>query len=172
MCINSPEAALTLPGRGFYHPIMKISPAHQVTALGALAMGLVLVTEAARADADALRARIATIERAVVRGDAAALCAGATRSGRVRIELSGLADARGSYGPGQLQVVLQRVFTAFETRAFAFEDDPRTGEPTVFARGVWVRRAREGGDEARDTLTFALRLEEGEWRIVEIRSFP
>ena len=124
-------------------------------------------------ESGALHARLDAIAGAVRRGDAGALRAAATRDGRVRVDLRGLPDAQGSYGPGQLQVVLGRVFEAFETRSFAFDDEARKGgPPTVFARGAWVRRPRAGGSETRDTLTFALRLEEGDWRIVEIRSSP
>jgi len=124
-------------------------------------------------EAAALRARLEAIEAALRRGDAEALRAAATRDGRVRVDLRGLPDAQGSYGSGQLQVVLGRVFEAFETRSFAFDDEAREGRPpTVFARGAWVRRPRDGGTEVRDTLTFALRLEQGDWRIVEIRSSP
>lgn len=127
----------------------------------------------AAGEAGALHARLDAIASAVRRGDAEALGAASTRGGRVRVDLRGLPDAQGSYGSGQLQVVLGRVFDAFETRSFDFDDEAGEGGPsTAFARGAWVRRPRGGGAEVRETLTFALRLEEGDWRMVEIRSSP
>lgn len=141
--------------------------------LGAAAFAPAPPAPAAAAEAAALHACLDDVAGAVRRGDAALLRALATRGGRVRVDLRGVPDAQGSYAPGQLQVVLARVFEAFETRSFAFDDEAREGAaPLVFARGAWVRRPRDGGAEVRETLTFALRLEQGAWRMVEIRSSP
>jgi hypothetical protein len=153
--------------------MMSIRRIHLVAAVSAAALASTPIARAASGDSGGLSVRLGAIEGAVRRGDAGALRAAATRDGRVRVDLHGLPGAQGSYGPGQLQVVLRRVFDAFETHAFAFDDERRERAPSmVFAGGTWVRRPRRGGDEVRDTLTFALRLEEGDWRIVEIRSSP
>ncbi len=103
-------------------------------------------------------------------GDARAVAAHCTRAGRVQLELR---QAQGSYGAGQLEVVLARLFSALETRALAFDDDRRVAhEDTAFARAEWRHRTRDGGVETRETLTFALHLEGDVWRVVEIRSSP
>lgn len=152
---------------------MKLLRVFAVAVVFPAAAGVALRAADATPEADALRARLAMLERAVRDGDAAALRAAATRAGRVRLDLGGLDDAQGSYAPGQLEAVLSRVFQAVETRSFRLEADRRhAADVTAFARGVWVRRPRDGGAEIRETLTFVLRVEEGDWRIVEIRSSP
>jgi hypothetical protein len=121
---------------------------------------------------EALEARLAQLERAVRAGDAAALRAQASE-GRVQVDLRGFTDARGAYAAGQLQVVLERVFATLETRTFAFDvEAPREREAAFFASGVWIHRPRGGGPEARQTLTFALQVERGQWRVVEMRATP
>ncbi len=103
-------------------------------------------------------------------GDARAVTGHCTRAGRVQLELR---QAQGSYGAAQLEVVLARLFAALETRALTFEDEQREAhEETAFARAEWRHRARDGGVETRETLTFALHLEGNVWRVVEIRSSP
>lgn len=127
---------------------------------------------ATRADEPA-RERVQALADAWRAGDAAALAAAATRAGRVRLDLPGLAGGSGSYGAGQLEVVLGRVFATLETRALRFDSPPRdAGAALTFVRGAWTWRARASGEETRETLTLALRLEEREWRLVEIRSSP
>lgn len=136
-----------------------------------LLLGLNTLAPAATND-EALEARLAQLEQAVRAGDAAALRALAS-DGRVQVELRGYADAQGVYAAGQLQVVLARVFATLETRSFAFDvEAPREREASFFASGTWVHRPRGGGPEARQTLTFALHAERGQWRVVEMRATP
>ncbi len=138
-----------------------------------LALALVLAAPARTACADALGERLERLAGALRAGDADALADAATRGGRVRLDLRGIADARGSYSAGQLRAVLRRVFASLRTRAFRFDSDAREAdEATVFARGAWRVAAQEGGAETRQTLTFVLRREDGDWRIVELRSSP
>ncbi len=125
---------------------------------------------AAVAAATPQRPRLLAIAAAWRSGDARAIARYCTRAGRVQFDLAG---AQGSYGAEQLEMVLARVFERRQTRSFAFEDDEReAAAATAFARANWEHRARAGGRETREMLTFALRLEGGEWRIVEMRSSP
>lgn len=118
----------------------------------------------------ALGARLRHIESAFREGDAGAVRAASASGGKVRVDLRDLTSGPGSYGPGQLEVVLSRIFQAHQTREFGFRDeDVRVSGPgTAFARGRWVRRA--GNRETSETLTFTLREESGQWRIHEIRT--
>ncbi len=138
-----------------------------------LALLLAAFPRVTTAESDAaLEARLAQLERAVRQGDADALTALASK-GRVQVDLRGFADAQGAYAPGQLQVVLDRVFATLETRAFTFDVEAPPGrEATFFASGTWLHRPRGGGPEAHQTLTFALHVEGGQWRVVEMRATP
>lgn len=92
--------------------------------------------------------------------------------GRVRADLDPLADGHGSYGPGQLQVLFDRTFDAFETRSFQFRDRDVTvpSSRTAFARVRWERVSRQDRRSVAETLTFTLRADDGVWRILEIRT--
>jgi hypothetical protein len=137
-----------------------------------LVLAALAATGTARADGPAA-GRLQELAAAWRAGDAAALAAAATRSGRVRLDLPGVAGGSGSYGHGQLEVVLGRVFAAVQTRGLRFDEAPRAaGAGLAFARGAWTWRVRASGEETSESLTLALRLEEREWRIVEIRSSP
>lgn len=148
-----------------------------------LILGLVLVGAPLAAaetpfglDADevdpVLWSRLQRIEAAFRQGDAGSLRLSFSGAGKVRVDLKGLTDGQASYGLGQLQVVFAQIFEEFRTRDFAFEkDEVKVSRPgTAFARGRWVRRSQAGGPETVDNLTFTLREESGDWRILEIRS--
>jgi hypothetical protein len=117
-----------------------------------------------------LSSRLQRIESAFRDGDAGALRPCFAASGKVRVDLRDLTDGPASYGPGQLQVVFEQIFEGTRTREFAFrkQDVTVTSPGTAFAKGRWVRRARTGGQETVDTLTFTLREENRDWRIHEI----
>jgi hypothetical protein len=117
-----------------------------------------------------LSSRLQRIESAFRGGDAGALRPCFASSGKVRVDLRDLTDGPASYGPGQLQVVFEQIFDGTRTREFAFrKQDVTVPSPgTAFAKGRWVRRARTGGQETVDTLTFTLREEDRDWRIHEI----
>jgi hypothetical protein len=119
----------------------------------------------------ALESRLHSIESAFRDGKASALAGSFSKDGKVRVEISDLPQGEGSYAAGQLQVIFDRIFEEFRTREFAFtRDDVRISrDGTAFARSRWVRR-RPRGDETVDTLTFTLRDESGDWRILEIRA--
>jgi hypothetical protein len=120
----------------------------------------------------ALSSRLRHIESAFREGDAGSLRLSFSSGGRVRVELRDLPEGQGAYGPGQLQAIFNRIFEQVRTEDFAFgKDDVRVAIPgTAFARGRWVRRAPTRGPETVDMLTFTLREESGDWRILEIRS--
>ena len=117
-----------------------------------------------------LSSRLQRIESAFRGGDAGALRPCFASSGKVRVDLKDLTDGPASYGPGQLQVVFEQIFDGHRTREFAFRKQDVTvpSAGTAFAKGRWVRRARTGGQETVDTLTFTLREENRDWRIHEI----
>jgi hypothetical protein len=126
---------------------------------------------AAAQEADAaLSERLRSIETAFRRGDASALRSSSAATGKVRVDLRELTNGPGSYGPRQLEVVFTKIFEGQQTRAFSFrKEDVTVAAPgTAFARGQWVRGA--GARESKDTLTFTLRDESGQWRIHEIRT--
>jgi hypothetical protein len=139
-----------------------------------MAMAMLLGEAApARAALDpGLASRLRRVETSFRNGDAASLRPAFTGNGKVRVDLKAVMDGPGSYGPGQLEVIFDRIFDENHTREFSFRDEDVTvSKPGVaFARGRWVRKPRPGGAEATDTLTFTLRQESGDWRIHEIRS--
>lgn len=69
-------------------------------------------------------------------------------------------------------MIFGEIFQEHRTREMAFERNDVTLSPsgTAFARGRWIRRPQHGGAETVDSLTFTLREESGDWRILEIRS--
>ena len=118
-----------------------------------------------------LSSRLKRIVAAFRQSDANALRPSLPETGKVRVELPDLREGQGSYGPGQLQVVLDRIFQESPTRDFSFGKGSVTATPgTAFARGHWVRRTGPRGQESASNLTFTLREESGDWRISEIRS--
>lgn len=149
---------------GVYHP--RVVPF-------AVAATLVLghVAPAETPDAD-LMARLRRIEAAFRQGDAPSLRTSFSSTTKVRLDLREVAEVQGSFGPGQLQVIFGQVFEASGTSEFAFPLQQVTlpSKETAFARGRWVLRSRPGGAQTVETLTFTLREEDGDWRILEIRS--
>jgi hypothetical protein len=119
-----------------------------------------------------LASRLRRIETAFRSGDAASLRPAFTAAAKVRVDLKDVMDGPGSYGPGQLEVIFGRIFEENRTRQFSLPDqDVTVSTPGVaFARGRWVRKVRQGGSDASDTVTFTLREESGDWRVHEIRS--
>jgi len=136
---------------------------------GPASSSLVPLVSHRRADG-ALEARLDKIAGAFRDGDATALRASFSAGGKVRVELHDLPQGEGSYAAGQLQVIFGRLFGDSRTRAFDFpREDVKLSKGTAFARGRWVRRQVQG-EEIVETLTFTLRDESGDWRILEIRS--
>lgn len=119
-----------------------------------------------------LSAGLRRIETAFRNGDANSLRLSFSTAGKVRVDLRSLTDGQALYGPGQLEVIFGNIFGEFRTREFSLGDkDVTVSLPgTAFARGRWVRSGRPGGPEVTENLTFTLRRESGEWRILEIRS--
>lgn len=144
--------------------------------LSMLALAAPLLTAARPAIPDdqepGLSSRLRHIEAAFREGDASSLRSSCTSTGKVRVDLRDLPEGQGSYGSGQLQAIFSHIFEESRTREFAFgRDDVTVPAPgTAFARGRWVRRNPPRGQETVDTLTFTLRQESGDWRILEIRS--
>lgn len=95
----------------------------------------------------------------------------ASRRARVHVDMEGAGPIRGAYGAGQLAAVFARVFAACETRSFDFLPEAQSSSgPSSFARARWVRRVRGEQRDLEQTLTFVLALEDGAWRLVEIRA--
>jgi hypothetical protein len=155
---------------GNYHP-MKMR-AVRTALLGWLS----LCAAASRADAvesvpTELLARLQHIESAFREGDAGSLRLSFPATGKMRVDLKGMTDGQESYGSGQLQVIFGQIFAQFRTRDFLIpRDEVRvSSQGTAFARGRWVRADREGVTRS-ETLTFTLRADGSDWRILEIRS--
>jgi hypothetical protein len=148
---------------------MSRAPLRALAALVAVVLAVPVWADA-REGADEVWDRLSHIEGAFRRGDADALRRSLSSSGKVRVDLGAVAEAQGSYGAGQLQVLFGQVFGRQPTREFAFRPADVKVSPsgTAFARGKWIRGS--GGREREDTLTFTLRHESGDWRIVEIRT--
>ena len=119
-----------------------------------------------------LHARLERIEAAFREGDAGALRSSFAASGKLRVDLKDLTQGQEVYGAGQLQVIFDQIFKSCRTRDFRFAPDevsvPSPG--TAFARGRWTRSGRRERVELVDTLTFTLRDDGSDWRILEIRS--
>jgi len=88
-----------------------------------------------------LWSRLQRIEGAFRGGDASALRSSLAAAGKVRVDLRDLTDGPASYGPGQLQVIFERIFDENRTRDFAFrKQDVTVSSPgTAFAKGRWTR---------------------------------
>ena len=163
---------MTVPKDGVYHRmVMRAWLTIAVTlAASAAAPQATPAVEDDRLD-PSLSSRLRRIEAAFRESDANALRPSLPVAGKVRVDLPDLREGQGSYGPGQLRVVLARIFQESPTREFTFGKDGVTAAPgTAFARGRWVRRTGPRGQESASTLTFTLREESGDWRISEIRS--
>jgi hypothetical protein len=137
--------------------------------LAALSPAVLAARDAAE---DALKSRLRRIEAAFRQGDAMALRSCFSEKAKVRVELRDLSEGQGLYGAGQLQVIFSRIFEGRRTRSMAFpRGDVKVPAPgTAFARGVWVHLGSRSADERTDTLMLTLHSEEGDWRIVEMRS--
>lgn len=128
---------------------------------------------AAAAEGDeGLRSRLRRVEAAFRQGDAAALRGCFSERAKVRVELSELAEGRGLYGAGQLQVIFARIFEQRHTRRMSFPPaDVRVPAPgTAFARALWVHAGVRDGDERTDSLMLTLQAERSDWRIIEMRA--
>ena len=115
--------------------------------------------------------RLSQLQDAFRDGNAAALRAACTQSGKVRVEMRNFPSGQGSFGASQLEVIFRQIFKEQRTRELRFpRDDVKLSPPgTAFARGAWVHRP-VGGAETTETLTVTLRAEGDDWRIQEIRS--
>jgi hypothetical protein len=144
-----------------------------VVLLAAVAM-LAAAAREGRPDAGSsgLWSRLERIEAAFRSGDAGSLRGSCSGERKIRVEINGLSGGQGSYGAGQLQVVFSSIFDEVRTREFSFgRDDVQLSNPgTAFAKSRWVRRSQAGARDTVDMLTFTLREENGDWRVLEIRS--
>jgi hypothetical protein len=141
--------------------------------VGVRAVALLLVAATGHAQAnEAVWSRLRSIEAAFRQGDATALRLSFSTAGKVRVELKDVPGGQRWYAPSQLQVIFAQIFDQYATRELAFPktDVTLSSAGTAFARGRWLRRARHGGPDSTDTLTFTLCEEGGDWRILEIRS--
>ncbi len=141
--------------------------------VGVRALALLLVAASGHAQAnEAVWSRLRSIEAAFRQGDASALRLSFSTAGKVRVELKDVPGGERWYAPSQLQVIFAQIFEQYSTRelAFAKTDVTLSSSGTAFARGRWLRRARPGGPDSTDILTFTLCEEGGGWRILEIRS--
>ena len=119
-----------------------------------------------------LHARLQRIEAAFREGDASALRSSFAASGKLRVDLKNLTQGQEVYGAGQLQVIFAQIFEGSRTSDFRFDlDEVSVPSPdTAFARGRWTRSDRRERVEMVETLTFTLRADGSDWRILEIRS--
>jgi hypothetical protein len=69
-------------------------------------------------------------------------------------------------------VIFAQIFEGCRTSDFRFDlDEVSVPSPgTAFARGRWTRSDRRERVEMVETLTFTLRADGSDWRILEIRS--
>jgi hypothetical protein len=123
-------------------------------------------------DDEALRSRLRRVEAAFRQGDAGALRGCFSDKAKVRVELGDLTEGEGLYGAGQLQVIFSRIFEQRRTVSLSFprSDVKVPGAGTAFARAVWLHRGARSGDERTDSLLLTLHANEGDWRIIEMRS--
>jgi hypothetical protein len=119
-----------------------------------------------------LSSRLRRVEAAFRQGDAVALRGCFSDKAKVRVELGDLNEGRGLYGAGQLQVIFARIFEQRRTRSMGFpRADVKVPAPgTAFARGLWVHLGTRNADERTDALMLTLHSEQGDWRIIEMRS--
>ena len=158
--------------RGVYHPMaMRASGRAHLVVIAWLAASP--ASWAARDAADeGLRSRLRRIEAAFRQGDAAGLRSCFSERAKVRVELKDLTEGGGLYGAGQLQVIFARIFEQRRTRSMRFpRDDVRVpAAGTAFARALWVHAGSRDGGERTDALMLTLQAEQGDWRIIEMRS--
>lgn len=121
---------------------------------------------------DALQGRLRRVEAAFRQGDAVVLRACFSDRAKVRVELPDVTEGQGLYGSGQLQVIFARVFEQRRTRSLSFpRSEIKVSAPgTAFARAVWVHVGTRSAEERTDSLMLTLHAEEGDWRIIEMRS--
>jgi hypothetical protein len=141
-------------------------------ALAALAFGAASGEASAQPLPAGLQSRLQHIEAAFRAGDAGALRRSFATSGKLRVDLKDLTDGQEAYGASQLQVIFAQIFESCRKSDFRFAQDevsvPSAG--TAFARGRWTRTGRRERVELAETLTFTLRDDGSDWRILEIRS--
>ena len=138
-----------------------------LVALAGAAPGL-LAADLPRPLADTLTA----VETAFRDGDGRALRKSFSSVTRVRVDLGALTGGAASFSAGQFQVVMEGVFAGRRTESLAIaEDGVVLDGATAYAQARWHHSAVAGGtDRRRDTLTLVLRLEDGKWRVVELRA--
>jgi len=153
---------------GGYHPMVNRFGRIAAFVLSTCTLGFASPPEAT--EETLLWFRLHQIEMAFRKGDAAGLRRAFVDRCRVRVNFVGSPGPR-VYGPGQLEVIFEQVFRESRTEAFRFPDEDVNLTPagTAFARGYWSRR-RSGQPLAVENLTFMLREQGGEWRILEIQS--
>jgi len=157
---------------GVYHPkAMRASLRAPLLAMAWLAVSPALPAGGASAD-EALRNRLRRVEAAFRQGDALALRGCFSDKAKVRVELGDLSEGQGLYGAGQLQVIFGRIFEKRRTRSMSFPraDVKVPAVGTAFARGVWVHLGSRSADERTDSLMLTLHADDGDWRIIEMRS--
>ena len=166
------QAGLTAPQKRVYDLVIPMEQVLFRTLVACNALAAMTGSAGAQAADEALWARLHSIESAFVQGDASSLRSSFSSTGKLRVDLKDLSDGQASYAPGQLQVIFGQIFQEQKTREMVFDRSDLTRSPsgTAFARGRWVRRPQHGGGETVDRLTFTLREERGDWRILEIRS--
>jgi SnoaL-like domain len=146
----------------------------RLTALGGIA-GLFWLS-AMRAEApsrDDAKVALARIASAFRDGRAHQLRELVLAGSHVRVDVRNGRSILGSYGPGQFEAVLARLFSEHETLAFEFQPGAtKVYGDTAFARASWVRRQRDQPQSTTQMLTFGLWRENGDWRLAEIRSSP
>jgi hypothetical protein len=96
-------------------------------------------------------------------------CSGRTR---VRVDLGALTAGAATYGAGQLEVVMKRVFKERRTESFAMAPSgPTVDADAAYATAQWRHGEDAGsGDVRSDALTFVLHREGDDWRVVELRA--
>jgi hypothetical protein len=146
----------------------------RLTALGGIASLLWLSSTRAESPSnDDPAVALAHIASAFRDGQAQQLRALTLPGSHVRVDVRNGRSTLGSYGPGQLEAVLGRLFSEHETLAFEFQPDAtKVYGDTAFARAAWVRRQRDQSQSVTQMLTFGLWRENGAWRLAEIRSSP
>jgi hypothetical protein len=115
-----------------------------------------------------LWSRLQRIEAAFRTGDAQVLRPVLPVEAKVRVDLPGVTDGPRSYGPGQVEVVIQQVFAGNPDRSLTFRpEDVKVPAPgTAFARARWPRRSGSGATS--EYVTFTLRAAGDDWRLHEI----
>jgi hypothetical protein len=120
----------------------------------------------------ALGSRLAALQDAFRGEDARAVRDSCSARTRVRVDLGPLTAGAASYGPGQLEVVMKRVFKERRTESFELAPaGPTVDDDAAYATAQWRHGEDAGtGDVQSDALTFVLHREGAEWRVVELRA--